>query len=249
MKDAKDWQNLPGFLEGLKTAKRQLHVWQIEKMIRRANIAGRQGVVLECLRRAEGTRVRLRDVQVVREVMWGAVMRAQQGNWEKEPVEQALKLARAAWDLMEDPRHVMKARAVGPEHVARTRPEVVGVMVQLEAAKALLVAEGKDEGERVESMVERLLGCCVNADLASGEMGRFDAHNKLMMWAPVWHGMMMARKVLGEDSNYGKLLGEKIDQDLGPALKEAIDSVARAPQKEGLRRGVKMYEELSSVAL
>lgn len=248
MKDGKDWQNLPKFLEGLQTAKRQLHVWQIEKMVRRANIAGRQGAVLECLRRP-GTGVRLTDVRVVREVMWGAVMKAQEGNWEKEAVEQAAKLARAVWDLLEDPNHVVRARDVGPENVARARPEIVGVVVQLEAAKALLVGEGKDEGGKVETLIEMLLWCWANADLASGEMKWFDADHKVMMWAPLWHGMKMARRVLGEDSKYGKSLGEKIDQDLVPALKEAGDIVARAPPQDRLRRGVKMYEELSSVSL
>lgn len=252
MKDGKDWQNLPGFLEGLKTAKRHLQVWQIEKMVRRANMAGRQGAVLECLRRP-GTGVRLTDVRVVREVMWGAVMKAQQGNWEKEAVEQAVKFARAVWDLLEDPKHVMKSRDTGSEHIARARPEIVGVMLQLEAAKTLLLGEGKDEGGKVESIVEMLLWSWTNADLASGggEMEWFDADYKVLMWAPLWHGMKLARKVLGENSKHGKLLAEKMDQDLVPAMKAARDVVVAraAPTQERLRRGVKMYEELAGVSL
>lgn len=239
---------MPGFLEGLHKAKRTGHLWQVEKIIRRASVAGQQGMVLECLRRVEGTRVGLWDIHVAREVMWGAVLKAQQGNWEKDGVEVAVKYARAVWDLMEDPRHIMKAPGGGPEHVIRARPEIVGVMVQLEAAEALLVGEGKDEGARLENLVEILLGCYAEGDLNFAQMSWVDANRKLMMWAPVWHGMKLARKVLGETSKYGKVLGEKMDY-LESAFTEASDVMAQAKQDEGLRRGLKMYNNLCRAAL
>ncbi len=248
LKEGKDWQNLPGFLEGLKTAKRKLTSGQLEKMVRKANLIGRQGVILECLRRVEGTGVGLWDVKVVREVMLGAMMKAHEGNWEKGDVEQAIKLARAVWDLTEDSKHAVKARDVGPENVPRTRPDIVGVMVQLEAAKAILSGEGKDEGGKVEGAVEMLLGCWADTEIGSGGMKWFDANHKLTIWAPVWHGTKLARKVLGEESKYGKTL-EEIIKRLEPVLEEARDIVVRAPQPKRLRRGVKMYEELSSVSL
>ncbi len=249
MKEGRDWQNLPGFLEGLNSAKRKLHAWQIEKLVRRANMAGRQGVVFECLRRVESTGVGLWDLAVVREAMWGAVMKAQQGNWEKDAVEKAAKYARDLWDLMEDPRHVVKARDVSAENLPKARPEIVGVLLQLEAAKTLL--SGKGATAEVQNATQLLLSAWHNTplNLSNNTATWFDSNAALLIWAPVWHGMTIARKVLGQESKYGKLLREKITE-VEPALERAKEAVAGsgAMEKEGGRRGVRVWEELGKVS-
>ena len=249
MKEGRDWQNLPGFLEGLKTAKRKLHPWQIEKMVRRANLAGRQGVVLECLRRVESTGVGLWDDNVVSEVMRGAVMKASQGAWSRDAVEKAAKFARDVWDLLHDPRHAAKSRA------QRARPEIIGILVQLEAARHLLspsASENKIDTGKLQSAVELLLSHWDEEDFAIQEVAEtmMIADYTLLTWAPVWHGIKLAQKVLGEGSKHGKLLEEKLTRDLEPALERAGEvTVGLTEQDRRIMRGMSIWKELREVEL
>lgn len=248
MKEGRDWNNLPGFLEGLRTAKRKVRTWQVKKMVRRANVAGRQGTVMECLRRVEGTGVGLWELSVAREVMWGAVLRAGQAEWSKEGVEQALKFAEGVAELMEDPRHTLENAKGAGYADPRYMPEVVGVSVQLRAARAVLFGEGKDEGGRVKKGVEQLMACWGNKEMGFKEGGWNEANYQLMMWAPVWHGMKMAQKVLGKDSEIGLFLGTKVKRELEPLLRKARDVLVKKTPQDCGRRGLKMYDELSKVS-
>ena len=238
MNETRDWRNLPGFLEGLKTAGRKLGRGQVEKMVRKANECGRQGVVMEIMRRVEATGVGLWDVDVARECMLGATMRAQQGEWESEGIEAGVKLARQYWDLLWDDRHRV-IRPVGLD--PRRRPEIVGIVVELLAAKALKSGERRDE---VERFVERLLGLWKWAELRFDAGNQNDANKLLLMWAPAWHGMVLARQVLGKDSRLGKVLGERLHSDLESILVEARDLLAVNMPDSGGKRGLRMYEQL-----
>ncbi len=71
MKEAKDWNSLPGFLAGCHTAKRKVDARLLEKMVRKANEAGRQRTVMECIRRSDTTGFILGDARIVREVKVG----------------------------------------------------------------------------------------------------------------------------------------------------------------------------------
>lgn len=239
MQEPGDWRNLPGFLEGLKTSGRRLGRGQVEKMVRRANARGRQGVVMEVLRRVEGTGVRLgEEAGVVREVVLGAVMRAQEGGWGAEAVEAAGRYARGVWDLLWDERHRGERQGVD----MRKASEVVGVMVEMEAAR--MVKGGGDRKGELEGWVERLLGVWTRGDMGLVDGDWNDANQKLLRWAPVWHGMVLARRVLGEGSRLGKELGERVEKDLEPMLNKAREMVAANAPKNGVRRGLKMYEQL-----
>ena len=245
MAETKDWKNLPGFLEGLKTAKRRLMGFQVEKMVRKANEDGKQGVVHDCLRRVEGTNMGLWDVRVAREVMWGAVLKAIQNGWSQEGVEKGVKYAENIWELMFDPRHAERqTRDSDP----KKRPEVIGVLVQMHAAKAVMFGGREEEQKFVEKYSELMLKAWGNADWEVNEQEWNDANYKLLMWAPVWHAIKMARQVLKTGSPVSNDLGTKLTQDLEPLLqKTQAILVAHRPQ-EGRRRGLKMYEELTQVS-
>lgn len=240
MQEPNDWRNLPGFLEGLKTSGRRLGRGQVEKMVRKANYGERQGVVMDVLRRVEGTGVRLgEEAGVVREVMLGAVMRAQGGGWGLEAVEAGARYARGVWDLLWDERH-RGGKQGGLD--MRKAPEVVGVMVEMEAAR--MVKGGGDRKGALEGWVERLLGVWARGDMELLEGDWSDANQKLLRWAPVWHGMVLARRVLWEESRLGKELGDKVEKDLEPVLNKARGMVAANAPEKGIRRGMKMYEQL-----
>jgi len=246
MAETGDWRNLPGWLEGLKTARRSIKGWQMEKMVRRAVEGGRMGVVHECLRRVEGTGLGLWDLRVAREVVWGAVAKARQSGWSQEGVERGVKFAEDVWDLMFDPRHAGKM--VGRED-AKKRLEIIGVMVQMHAAKAVLFGEGMDEGGKVERYTELMLGRWDKTELEVDEEDWNDANYKLLMWAPVWHGMTLAQKVLDPSKPLAKILRIKLTQDLQPQIVRAQAVLSAHAPEEGKRRGLKMYEELIQISV
>lgn len=240
MGECGDWRNLPSWLEGLKVARRRVKGWQVEKMVRRANEKGMMGVVMDCVRRVEKTGVVLGNVRVAREVAWGAVLKAVQSGWSEQGVESGVKYVENVWEMLCDGRHK------GVED-PKKRPEVVGVLMQMYAAKALLIQGGRDEGGTVEKWAGLMLRLWENAELTVDETDWSDANYKLLMWSPVWHGIKMARQVLGSESPLSKRLEIRLTQDLEPLLQKTQAILdAHAPQ-EGKRRGLKMYESLSQV--
>ncbi len=124
----------------------------------------------------------------------------------------------------------------------RKAPEVVGVMVEMEASR--MVKGGGDRKGELEGWVERLLGVWARGDMELLEGDWSDANQKLLRWAPVWHGMVLARRVLWEESRLGKELGDKVEKDLEPVLNKAREMVAENAPEKGIRRGLKMYEQL-----
>lgn len=240
MEESGDWGNLPGFLEGLKTAGRKFEPGVFEKLVRKAVEAGKTGLVIECLKRVEATGLGLWDLGVAREVIWGATALALRGEWSKAAVEQGVRYAENVWNLMCDPKH----GGVQKDH-PKTRPEILGVLVQMHAVKAVLSGEGRDEAGIVQKYAQMMLRHWHQAELGLEEGNWVDANHKMVIWAPVLHGIKRARKVVGEQSALGILLGEKVDRELEPLLQKAQSSLRDAAPKAGKRRGLIISEELS----
>ncbi|KAI9676364.1 MAG: hypothetical protein M1817_000521 [Caeruleum heppii] len=106
MQTKEDWANLVPLLIELKIAKRTLKPWQQEKILRVANEQGMQDVVVQVLRRPAKTGISMGDVRVAREAMWGARLRAVQGDWGKEATLAGLQHAEKVLRLMRDPEHM-----------------------------------------------------------------------------------------------------------------------------------------------
>ncbi|KAL9015512.1 MAG: hypothetical protein Q9185_007091 [Variospora sp. 1 TL-2023] len=247
MQDGRDWVNMMPFLEGLRQSGRKVRGWQAEKMVRRMGEKGAQGVVLEMLRRVEGTGVRLGDVRVCREVMWGGVAKCVQSRWSEEGVTEAERLVETWWGMLSEERHVDKeVRKSGGD--PKLNPEVVGMVLWVRAVRRVLFGEGKDEGGKVKRAAEMVMGVWANRDMAVDEEDWNDANYKMMMWAPVWHAMVMARKVLGDSNTpLGRSMGTAITQELEPTLTRASRIVGEHVSGETDRRGRVMYNELSNL--
>jgi len=119
----------------------------------------------------------------------------------------------------------------------------------MHAARAGLFGEGKDEGGKVERYTGLMLARWDNAELEVDEDDWNDANYKLLMWAPVWHGMTLAQKVLDPSTPLAKDLRIKLTQDLEPLIKRASAVLSAHAPEEGKRRGLKTYEELTQVSL
>ncbi|KAL9124552.1 MAG: hypothetical protein Q9175_008211 [Cornicularia normoerica] len=128
----------------------------------------------------------------------------------------------------------------------RGRPEIVGVMVLMHAVKAVKLGGGKDERGMVEKYTEVMLKKWENSRgiMEIDVQDWSDANYKLMVWAPIWHGMKMARQIVGAGSPLGKRLGEKLRQDLEPLIQKSQAIVLAHAPEEGTRRGLKMYEDI-----
>ena len=244
MTETRDFKNLPGFLEGLKTARRSIKGYQLEKAVRRANESGRQSIVNDCLRRTQTTGLSLGDLQVAREVMWGATLRAMQKEWSQEGIEKGAKYADNLWELMHDSRHDEKMHGLED---AKRRPEVLGVLVQMSAARAKMGGDKIVVEKYASLMLKNWENGRAELDFEEGNWN--DANYKLLMWAPVSHGITLAREVVGAQSPLGKRLREKMSQDVEPLVKKCQEILSANAPQEGKRRGLNMHEKLSQVSL
>ncbi|KAL8675715.1 MAG: hypothetical protein Q9224_007401 [Gallowayella concinna] len=236
------------FLTGLQTAKRRIRSGQLEKMVRKMAEKGGLGVVMEIARRVEDTGMKLGDVGVTREIMWGAVWRCMNSGYTEEAVRDGAKFVNAIWEMLSEERHVDKTIR-GRDGDPKTNPEIAGVVMWMRAVQSTLFSESKDPDDQVKKAVETVLAVWKNADLKINEEGRgwYDANHKLLMWAPVWHGMKISRKILGQNTSLGRDLTSTITLDLEPTIQKAIEVLSRNDNTK--RRGLGFYEMLEKAKI
>lgn len=250
MRNAKNWQNLAPLLTGLRNSKRLIKSSLVEQVVRNACERENEGAILECLRQADKTGLKLRHPTVAEALMSRAVAMAVDGDWTGGAVHSALGLADSVWIMMQDPKHA-EAGLPDPTH----NPVIVGAMVQLHAAKAVMFHEQKDTEGKVVEYTQRLLALWEKL-IFPVDCDKFDADRNLLKWAPVWHGMKMARKVSEVTDEMKGKLGIRA-KEMESALEIARKTVASIPRPGSVqndeelnyvRRGVKLYEKLSSVS-
>lgn len=240
-----DWKNVLAFLEGLKIARRTVTGTMMQKLVRKANERGRQGTVMDLLRNVERTGVVLEKGEVVREIMAGAVMKAQAAGWNDQvAVEKALKYAEGILELCEDPRHTRgrMITALDP----RARPEVFGTVVLLASVNAKRFHGGKDGDGKVRRYAAKMMALWRNADLKLDGEDWSAANHILFTWSPVWQGMRMALDCLDGGSDIAKQMKRTMTQDLEPVLEQAKSLLAANVPDGQRRRGLDMYESLSA---
>ncbi|KAI9793428.1 MAG: hypothetical protein M1816_000321 [Peltula sp. TS41687] len=269
MKTPGDWENLPLLLAEWKIAGRKhgRSLPPVEKWVRRANEAGMQGVVVECVKQVARTGLCLTEVRVVREVMWGAHLRGHQHErgWEDERITgKALAHAENVERLMEGPLHAGGLEE-GMEMVdPRTQPDVVGVLLETAAIKALKHQDGLDGDRKVARYAERLMGCWRNADavgspedaVASAEdavRGKerrvwAAANYELQRWAPVWKGMEIAARIVDPKTEVAEWLKSTLP-GVENVLKKNCEVVESSlGRKTGVkRRGLDWYHGLRKI--
>ncbi|KAI4097461.1 MAG: hypothetical protein L6R37_006812 [Teloschistes peruensis] len=132
-------------------------------------------------------------------------------------------------------------------------PDVVGMVLWVRALRSMLLDEKKDEDGKVKRGVEMLLAVWQRFEPESEELkGEWRHQNdNLIIWTPVWHGMKMARTVLGEITPLGRDLRTVMTRDLEPLLENASKVVSDNSKEQGevKRRGLTVYNELSKIAV
>ncbi|PVH79559.1 hypothetical protein DL98DRAFT_492608 [Cadophora sp. DSE1049] len=239
MKDKRDWNNLPNLLQGLKTAKFRLDGNARINLLRKAGRAGRQDVILECLRRADETGLTLTEPNFVVQVFFWMQRKAYLSDWDVEETKKALLWAEMVKDMMAEPKH---HSAAGSKPLANFY-EVNGVLLELAAVKASKHQAGKDVEGKVERYASDLLAS--PRDFEARHQSKFQERNFwLSSNIPVVHGLRLAQALLGATSKLSvglKTLGEELE----PLLSKAKDQVSEIPNKNGtVPTGVLMYEKL-----
>lgn len=219
-----------GLMEGFKDAGRRWKGWQMEKLVRSASEAGMVGLVVDAATVGDRTGMRLRDVRVVREVLWGCrtLMDKAQEAGEKGNTGRALKMAERVAQLCEEKQHAGDLRK--GERDPRVQPDLMGVLLEL------ATSSGKVEKDKVKTYAARL---STNLERTLGE-GKDDverqldengrkaaaADYELLRWVPALNGLRKSVDVLKDGmprsefaQNMIKELQKKVD-----ALKEDVNS-------------------------
>jgi hypothetical protein len=242
MSSPRDWENLAPFLIGLRNSQRILKDSQVEKIVRVACLKGRETAIMECLRQVDRTGWGLWHLSIAKQMMWRAMGRAMDGDWEEQALDKGLELADALWIMMQDPKH---ADPIKRHRNSTYSPEVVGVMVQLHAAKAVMFRGGEDTRGLVNEYTQRLLALWEKLEFSGEGLELYDARENLLAWAPIWHGLKLVQKVSGVGP-VKILLNLRIDE-VESAIHIAQDALLDQG-KGSTARGLNLYEKLSRVS-
>jgi hypothetical protein len=209
MKDKRDWDQVPPLLQGLKNAGRDLKKRHIQGLFRKAALAGRMDVMLECVRRVAHTGIRLNDPDLVAAFMWGIQYKVIVSNFAERETKQALSWAEMVLVMLEEERHTGTLEGVDP----RTVLEVVGAPLQLAAVRASRHLDGKDEDGIVAKYAEMLLRTSLNTQPPLLPSIPFTHRNKIWIRKifPTLHGMTVAQTILDPTSEVAKQLKDTTD--------------------------------------
>ncbi|KAK2811498.1 hypothetical protein FQN50_002121 [Emmonsiellopsis sp. PD_5] len=149
------WDNLIPLLQGMHSAKRTPKVDVMEFILRKAGEAGMNTLMIECAKQSRTTGLSLRNYQIAELFFSNFHMQAERADFKGPELEKALKHAKQTATLMNMPDHAPVDRKL-PD--PRRHPNIIGVLLELSAARALDAFEGKDTTGDVVSYAEKLIG-------------------------------------------------------------------------------------------
>lgn len=210
MKTKADWSNLIPFLEGIKQAKRAVKPKRWEWMVRRAAASGTLGTMLKAAQLSQQTGFRLNRYGVVMRLFFELHRIAQSGDFAGPAASRALTLGKQTVMLMEDPAHA--AREPNPD--PKCQPFVIGIMLELHAARALSESATENDKESVMAFAKRLLAAMPLLETELGTTHWPTIDHMLETIVPIYNGMKLALKVEGI-SPKDKDVGSKLKQQMG----------------------------------
>jgi hypothetical protein len=239
-----DWNNLPPFLEGMVMAKEKLPDGWLQKVVRKANERGRSGVIITCAEMVKKTGVTFSDPHVTEEMMLGCHIRAAQAKWTGDEAGKAMKRAEQVALMMETKEHCGGKLKEGQQDM-RKSTMVIGVLLELAAARALHVNGGKDVDGEVVRYAKNALILCGQSSFEPGQ-DHIEAVIRLERWLPLWAGLKMAQKVDGvQQGTLASNLREQAGK-LDRLIKEAKAQVEEQAKGKP-RRCLIMYDEVGSL--
>lgn len=228
MKTKHDWTNVLPLLVGLRSAGRAVKSEQWQLLIRKAGDADAIGIILECAKRSEQTGLSLKDMNVVKAIFFQLHLKAQRADFKDPEVSKALSLAKQFIELMETPAHSEHH----PLADARRQPFVVGLLLELAAARAVNLNGGKDETGEVATYIQRLDGVWHLGEFA-GKLNKsktwYQIDDFLQEILPIYNGTKLAFRVkgIGTKNQTLKSRHEKVAGQIRMILREKVKGDAK----------------------
>ena len=243
MKDKQDWANLPNLLEGLKTSGANVMSTRMTATILNKMMAnGRQETILECLRRVKDTGFQLDDPEFVTRVMLAMQKRGLDTDWHEHETAKGLRWAEMVVELMESPKHA-GSRILAGENDPRLQPEVIGILLELAAVRAVKHLESRDVDGKVAEYGARLLGTPLEFRTPADET-EYGLNPWVWAHVAVLHGIYEALKVLESSSEVAVGLQKK-GEVLDAMLSTYYEKLASIASKDGKKlMGIQIYEKL-----
>lgn len=241
------WSNLPAFLNGIVLAKVDLPPYFYEKIVRKAGEIGKERIVLTCAERSEETGLRLSRRGIAKELMLAFHDRAVRADFQGPELEAAAQRAEKVARMLEDEMHKREKLKAG-ETDARTSPLVLGVLLELAAARAVHKFESKDQDGKVASYASRMLNI-PTFDFLLREEKTVGYITKLLASEP--ESESRRHRQLGYDADaLGKfgilenfVLQELLPIQNGIKLALEVDSIASSPFKSQLQARLELVDE------
>ncbi|KAF2235874.1 hypothetical protein EV356DRAFT_575398 [Viridothelium virens] len=227
-KQAKDWHNvLPNLMHGFQGVRFGLSPARMEKMVRTANSAEMQDVVMKCLQQVKTTNLSLKWPGIRYEVLWGIHAAAQNGGtepWGEQETKQAIGWMKQVAIQLESRIH--GGGFLNDSHDPRASPAVIGLLLELYAARASQHMGGVDMEGKVRIYAERLM------DVLPRWRDDYFADaphegQKLVFQVILYQALNLAQRVLGADmpqaeaaTKRRKSLGDLIQKQLNTNMME-----------------------------
>lgn len=246
------WGNLIPFLEGMKQSHEKVPDSFLEKITRKANEVGKAGIIIRCAEMAGTTGVSLGMPAVTRELFLGCHNRSADAGFKGPVLEKAAAQAEHMSLMLEEKVHCGgDLNATGRPDMRRS-PTVLGVLLEMAAAKAQNTAGGKDIDGKVASYVIKSLALTHDGVQDSvltltdreGSAAELDSSSRhLENLLPLWNGLKLASQVDGiTESKIGAELSARL-QTVEQEVQAAAEKVKRLASGKP-RRALQMYEQL-----
>lgn len=241
MKTKDDWYNLLPLLTGLAASRKTLTPEQWEWVVRKAGESGAYDTIVTCATHAKKTHLPLYNRNVARKYFYNLHRQAQNADFRGEGLEKAYKAAKSTAILMQTRIHQAPFRQQVPSSKA---PEIIGIVLELSAARALDVTGGRDDAGEVRFYANLVLSNWLLGDFSVPDNWP-EVNERLQEFIPLWRGIQLALQIeeIRGDEPASKLLSTrktelegKIDRGLG--MIRNIDSSAKN------RLGVILAEQL-----
>lgn len=234
MQEKRDWDNLPNLLQGLSQARYRPGMAMNLKILRKTGGAGRQDVILECLRRVKDTGMKLTNPTFTIQVLWWFQHKAVVSDWDNEETQKALAWAETAMVMLEDRNHWGK-KTLSVEEDPREWPQIHGILLQLAAVRASKHKNGKDEDGKVAQYAKKLSS--LQMPYKGPDLKAFGQPNEwLSTHIPTLQGMKLAENILDPSSEVAIDLKVKAAdlERLVLEAKEALEQqVSTSERKDG----------------
>ncbi|KAI5287874.1 hypothetical protein KEM54_005662 [Ascosphaera aggregata] len=236
MKTDDDWNALLPFLAGMTLSHRVIPPRDWEWITRKAGEAGHHHIMVACAKQPKRTSYSLGHQAVARQFFYNYHRDAVAAGLQGEELERIFRSAVQCSHLFNQESHAPVQKGdVSPKRL----PEIIGVLLELSAARSVDAFDCKDfDEETVRRYAEKVTGSWMVGDFTvSNYVGK--ANEKLQELLPLWNGIGLALEVDTIQSNtplQTELSSRR--KELEKTIDEAINKIKQETAEGRSRMGL-----------